>query len=185
MKVELINITKLIPFANNPRENDRGIEKVAASIKEFGFQQPIVVDANGVIIVGHTRYKAALELGLTEVPVVYANNLTDGQVKAYRLADNKTAEFAEWNADLLAEELDDLEKINFDMVQFGFEGVDAELIDDQNNGDCLSEDHVIMIDKTKVILTDDEYEDIMHKLDLYIDGNGVSFGFVRWLLNDC
>lgn len=90
MDVKMVNITTITPYDKNPRKNSAAVDKVAASINEFGFQQPIVVDAEGVIIVGHTRHKAALKLGLTEVPVVYAVNLTDEQVKAYRLADNKT-----------------------------------------------------------------------------------------------
>lgn len=121
MDLKMVDINAIIPYEKNPRKNSVAVDKVAASIKEFGFQQPIVVDAEGVIIVGHTRHKAALKLGLTEVPVVYAVNLTDEQVKAYRLADNKTAEFAEWDADLLAGELLELTTLDFDMVQFGFE----------------------------------------------------------------
>lgn len=121
LQIVYMGIDKIIPYANNPRINEKSVDKVAASIKEFGFQQPIVVGADGVIIVGHTRYKAALKLGLTEVPVIYAENLTDEQVKAYRLADNKTAEFAEWDIDTLGEELAELKEFNFDMEPFGFE----------------------------------------------------------------
>ena len=121
MKVQNVSIDSIKPYERNPRKNESAIEKVANSIKEFGFKQPIVVDANGVIVAGHTRWKAAKKLGMTEVPVVYANDLTPEQVKAYRLADNKTAEFAEWDAEMLGQELEDLYNADFDMQPFGFE----------------------------------------------------------------
>lgn len=89
MQIEIRSIKEIRPYEHNPRNNDGAVDAVAASIKEFGWQQPIVVDKDGVIIAGHTRYKAAKKLGLKEVPVVVAENLTDEQVKAYRLADNK------------------------------------------------------------------------------------------------
>lgn len=90
MKVQNVSIQDVKPYANNPRDNDGGVDAVANSIKEFGWQQPIVVDKDNVIIVGHTRYKAAKKLGMKEVPVVVADKLSEEQVKAYRLADNKT-----------------------------------------------------------------------------------------------
>src|SRR5436190_9494915 len=101
MKVQLRPITTIRPYDRNPRRNDQAVAAVAASIREFGFRQPIVVDEQGVIIVGHTRYKAALKLGLEKVPVHVAVGLTPAQVKAYRLADNQTASLAQWNYDLL------------------------------------------------------------------------------------
>ena len=108
----------LIPYANNPRRNDAAVDKVANSIKEFGFRVPIVVDADNVIVAGHTRLKAAKKLGLKTVPCVVADDLTEDQIKAYRLADNKVSELAEWDFELLDLELDDIE---LDMSQFGFE----------------------------------------------------------------
>lgn len=125
MKIVNVGINSIHPYGKNPRKNDNAIDKVAASIKEFGFQQPIVVDSGNIIIVGHTRYKAAMKLGLIKVPVVHADNLTDKQVKAYRLADNKTSEFGEWDAELLTDELIDLSSTKFDMRPFGFENIDA------------------------------------------------------------
>lgn len=107
------------PYYGNPRQNDAAVEAVANSIREFGFRSPIVVDADGTIIAGHTRYKAAKALGMDEVPVLVAADLTPEQVNAYRLADNKTAELAEWDMDLLAQELDCL--AGLDMEQFGFD----------------------------------------------------------------
>ncbi|MCR4411290.1 MAG: ParB N-terminal domain-containing protein, partial [Thermoguttaceae bacterium] len=92
MKIETWKLDRIRPYANNPRLNDDAVDAVAASIRQFGFRQPIVVDPEGVIIVGHTRYKAALKLGLEKVPVHVATDLTPEQIKAYRIADNKTAE---------------------------------------------------------------------------------------------
>lgn len=124
MKVFEANIKDIKPYPNNPRIiTNEAIEKVANSIKEFGMQQPIVVDKDMVIIVGHTRLKACESLGMGTVPCVIADNLSEEQVRAYRLADNKTNEFSEWNFELLDFELDELLKDNFDMEQFGFESI--------------------------------------------------------------
>lgn len=127
MKVEAKSIDEIKPYENNPRDNDDAVDAVANSIKEFGWQQPIVIDNEGVIIAGHTRYKAAQKLGLKHVPVVVADNLTPDQVKAYRLADNKTAELADWDMDLLNDELDQIRDI--DMSDFGFDELDDDRID--------------------------------------------------------
>ena len=121
MNVELRDIASIRPYDKNPRNNDAAVDAVAASMKEFGFRQPIVVDAEGVIICGHTRFKAALKLGLKQVPVHVAKDLSPQQVKAYRLADNKTAELAEWNMDLLPIELKDLQAADFDLSVLGFD----------------------------------------------------------------
>lgn len=111
METKLVDIDKVKPYKNNPRINEKAVEVVADSIKEFGWQQPIVVDKKNVIIVGHTRLLAAKELKLKKVPIHVANNLTPKQVKAYRVADNKVAEFAEWDIDLLRDELEGLNNI--------------------------------------------------------------------------
>lgn len=126
-QVQEVPIGDVKPYENNPRDNDGAVEATANSIKEFGWQQPIVVDKDMVIIVGHTRYKAAKKLGMDEVPVVVAGNLSPEQVKAYRLADNKTGELADWDMGLLDDELDDI--MNIDMSDFGF---DLELGDDED-----------------------------------------------------
>lgn len=128
MQVEAKSIDEIQPYENNPRDNDDAVDAVANSIKEFGWQQPIVVDNEGVIIAGHTRYKAAQKLGLKTVPVVVAKDLTEEQVKAYRLADNKTAELADWDMGLLNEELDQIRDI--DMSDFGFDEVNDDNVDD-------------------------------------------------------
>lgn len=119
MEIKNARLSDIKPYEKNPRKNDEAVDYVANSIKEFGFKQPIVVDKNGVIIAGHTRYKAAKKLGLKTVPVVYAEDLNDEQVRAYRLADNKTGEKAFWDFDLLGEELDNI--LSFDMEDFGFD----------------------------------------------------------------
>src|SRR6516225_1610062 len=109
-------IDKPIPYARNSRKiPERAIDKVAASIKEFGWRQPIVVDSEGVIIVGHVRLLAAKKLGLHQVPVHVADNLTPAQVKAYRLMDNRSHEEADWDLDLLGPELEELRDLDFEL----------------------------------------------------------------------
>lgn len=117
MQIVYKKINELKFYKNNPRKNDGAVEYVANSIREFGFKVPIIIDTNNEIIAGHTRLKAAQQIGLTEVPVIIADDLTEEQIKAFRLADNKVAEFAEWDFSLLDSELLDLD---FDMTQFGF-----------------------------------------------------------------
>jgi len=126
VEVKNVSISKIKPYENNPRDNEAGVDAVANSIKEFGWQQPIVVDKDNVIIVGHTRYLATKKLGLKEVPVKVATGLTPEQVKAYRLADNKTGELTDWDMGLLDDELADIADI--DMSDFGF---DLDLGDDE------------------------------------------------------
>lgn len=112
----------LIPYINNPRNNDNAVDKVASSIKNFGFKVPIVVDGDNEIIAGHTRLKAAKKLGMDEVPCIVADDLNDGQIKAFRLADNKVSEFADWDMEMLEKELLDIKDIDIDfkMEDFGF-----------------------------------------------------------------
>ena len=112
VKVQLVDIKTVIPYARNPRKNQEAVSKVAASIKEFGFKQPIVVDAENVVIAGHTRLMAAQQLEIKKVPVVVADDLTEAQVKAYRIADNRVSQEAEWDYDLLKLEIDDLVGVN-------------------------------------------------------------------------
>jgi DNA modification methylase len=120
MLIELRPLTAIRPYDKNPRRNDGAVAAVARSIQEFGFRQPIVVDAEGVIIVGHTRYKAAEQLGLTEVPVHVATGLTADQIRAYRLADNQTNTLSTWDPDLLQFELAGLQDVDFDLGLLGF-----------------------------------------------------------------
>ena len=122
MKVVMKKIGEIKPYEKNPRHNDEAVELVKNSIEKFGWKVPIVVDKKGVIIAGHTRYKAALQMGLNEVPVVVADDLNAKQAKAYRLADNKVGEAATWDFDLLDDELGDLVG-EIDMGEFGFEDI--------------------------------------------------------------
>ena len=132
MNITNMKIADIRPYEKNPRINDGAVDAVAKSIQEFGWQQPIVVDKDLVVIVGHTRLKAAEQLGLTEVPVVVANHLTPEQVQAYRIADNKTGEIAEWDYNLLPMELKDLQNADFDLSVLGF---DSDELDKLLNGD--------------------------------------------------
>lgn len=118
MKIIYKSLKDIKPYEKNPRKNDKAVQAVAESIKEFGWKVPIVIDKEGVIVAGHTRYKAAKKLKMTEVPCILADDLTEEQVKAYRLADNKTAELADWDLELLSVELSDI--IELDMSLFGF-----------------------------------------------------------------
>jgi DNA modification methylase len=120
MKIEQRLITSIRPYEKNPRLNDAAVDSVAASIREFGFRQPIVVDEEGVIVVGHTRYKAALKLGMKKVPVHVARGLTAAQIRAYRIADNQTATLADWDDKLLFEELTALQAMDIDLNLTGF-----------------------------------------------------------------
>lgn len=136
MKIEEKRLEDIRPYENNPRVNDAAVPAVAESLKKFGWQQPLVIDRNNVIVCGHTRYKAALSLGMTTAPCKYADELSNEEVAAYRLADNKTAELAEWDADKMREELAKISKI--DMTAFGFDETEEpedpdEVIEDEYN----------------------------------------------------
>ncbi|MBO5789654.1 MAG: ParB N-terminal domain-containing protein [Clostridia bacterium] len=127
MKIEELSLSEITPYEKNPRRNDNAVEYVAESIRQFGFKVPLVIDENGVIVTGHTRYKAAQQLGLKTVPCIRATDLTPEQIKAFRLADNKVAEFASWDFELLQEELSGLEEIGVDLGSLGFDKpVDAD-----------------------------------------------------------
>jgi len=119
MKIKLQDIGSVQPYEQNPRINDSVVDAVAASLREFGFRQPVVVDAENVIIVGHARYKAAVKMGLPKIPVHVATDLTPEQVVAYRLADNKTGELSEWDFALLEAELEKIADIDMEMFGFG------------------------------------------------------------------
>lgn len=119
MEIITKKIDEVIPYEKNPRKNDDAVDYVAKSIKEFGFKVPIIIDKDNVIVTGHTRLKAAKKLKLKEVPCILADDLSEEQIKAFRLADNKVGEYAEWDFDLLEDELDDI--LNIDMEEFGFD----------------------------------------------------------------
>ncbi|HEL1262751.1 TPA: ParB N-terminal domain-containing protein [Streptococcus equi subsp. zooepidemicus] len=149
-------LSEITPYKNNPRNNDEAVGPVAESIKEFGFKVPIVVDKNGEIVNGHTRYKAAKKLGLETVPVIVADDLSEEQIKAFRLADNKVGEIAVWDLDLLNEELNDI--LELDMSVFGFE-----LEIDDENQESLDADFE-EIEDDSVLIVEAESEEELEKL---------------------
>ena len=134
-------IDKLIEYARNPRKNDHAVDRVAAAIREFGFRVPVVAKSDGTVVDGHLRLKAAKKLGLTEVPVVLADDMTDLQIKAFRLSVNKMAELAQWDEDMLKIELEELSELGFDLELTGFTDEeilalgDGELTDDDEPGE--------------------------------------------------
>ena len=149
VQIKEINIGDLIPYEKNPRKNEGAIEYVKNSIEQFGFRVPIVIDKNNVIVCGHTRYVAAKQLGLKKVPCVIADDLTDEQIAAYRLADNKVAEFSDWDMPLLNEELDKL--LDFDMSAFGF-------FDDEDEEEEEREEEIIPeVEFTEVLEEENNY----------------------------
>ena len=133
MNIIKMKVEDLIPYINNPRNNENAVDKVASSISEFGFKNPIFVDKNNVVVNGHTRLLASKKLGLKEVPVIVIDDLTDTQIKAFRIADNKVAEYSKWDYDLLNIELEQLEELDFSMSNFGvsvFESIEFEIDED-------------------------------------------------------
>lgn len=154
-------IGDITPYENNPRKNDQAVEAVANSIKEFGWQQPLVLDKDNNIIIGHTRFKAAKSLGMDEVPCIIADNLSDEQIKALRLADNKVGELAEWDEVLLNIELDELS--DFDMSDFGF---DFDVYDEENN-DAENEKSEVDLKENFELIIDCESEfDMQEKYNM-------------------
>ena len=126
MRIQKLKTDEIKPYEKNPRKNDEAVDVVAKSLEEFGFQQPLVLDADNVIVVGHTRFRAAKKLGLETVPCVVADNLTADQVKAYRIKDNKSSELSKWDYDLLTEEMSDLLGSNYDLSLLGFDNSEIE-----------------------------------------------------------
>ena len=171
MEIVMMGIGEITPYEKNPRINDNAVDAVAASIKEFGFKQPILVDEARVIIAGHTRFKASKKLGITEVPVIVATDLSDEQVRAFRLADNKTAEIALWDDALLKGELDAI--FGIDMAVFGFENL-LDGSDDEDDkytrnitiphyeitGECPKIEELVNPSKTAELLDDIERSDL-------------------------
>lgn len=141
MEIRELNVDEIIPYENNPRFNDEAVEAVANSIKEFGFKVPIILDKDKVIIAGHTRLLAAKRLGMESVPVIFADDLTEEQVKAFRLADNKVGEIATWDITKLNKELEELKDLGVQMDLFGFEMPDVNIVveDDYDIDTALNE----------------------------------------------
>ena len=127
MQIEEVEVSKIIPYENNPRRNDAAVDYVAQSIKDFGFRVPIIVDKSNIIIAGHTRLKAALKLNLETVPVIRAENLTEDQVTAFRLVDNKTAELSGWDWEKLDKELLKIENVDIESMGFSLNTEDLDI----------------------------------------------------------
>lgn len=180
MNIVEMKVAELIPYENNPRDNSKAITYVANSIKEFGFKVPIVVDANNIIVAGHTRLKAAEMLGMDSVPVIVADDLTEEQINAFRLVDNKSSEFAEWDMAKLEEELS---LITMDMSDFGF--VDEEEIPldryDEDDSEKNVNQKFIKVGKLQIPITDEEEEMLIDRANEYSSENGLLYGFVRSL----
>lgn len=156
MQIEYRKLSEIKPYKNNPRKNDSAVDAVTESIKEFGFKNPIIIDAKGEVVAGHTRLKAAKKLGLKEVPCILADDLTPEQVKAFRLADNKTAELASWDFEILDSELLDIEDIDMDMFgNWGLEEIDFGNLD-QYTDEENSEEYGEFIEKFKPKKTTDD-----------------------------
>lgn len=126
MEIKMVKVADIVPYENNPRNNSEAVEPVKESIRAFGFKVPMILDKENVIVAGHTRYEAAQALGMDEVPVIYADDLSEEQVRKFRIVDNKTAEFAEWDFSKLEEELAELDFGDFD---FGFSEKEYDYLD--------------------------------------------------------
>lgn len=188
MKEQIIykSVDELVPYENNPRDNEDAVEFVANSIKEFGFKVPIVVDENNVIVAGHTRLRASKLLGIEEVPVIVAKDLTDEQVKAFRLADNKTNELAEWDYSLLQLELDEL--IGMDMKEFGFDealpDIDIDgMFEDHEPGEKEDDKELLKWSDKKVELSEMDLE-MMDNAYYEHKSLGSESSFVEWLVGN-
>ena len=134
MKIIEKRLDEIHPYENNPRINDGAVQFVMNSILEFGFKIPIIIDGEGTIVCGHTRYKAAKKLKMKTVPCILVDDLDEDQIKAYRLADNRVGEFSEWNTDKLDVEMNELERMDIDMTMFGF-GYEVDYSEDQEENE--------------------------------------------------
>ena len=181
LNIEYININEIKPYKNNPKKNDKAVEKVVASIKEFGFKNPIIIDKNMEIITGHTRFKAAIKLKMDKVPIIRAEDLTEEQVKAYRIADNKTGEIAEWDTDLLLEEINKLKLNNYDIESTGFDEKDIKELIDQTNKPIDIDELLTELDtKTSIekpiwvtIRTSVDNQELLEKALIILENNGI------------
>lgn len=138
VKIVVRDMTDIHPYANNPRDNEEAVDSVRKSIEDFGFLVPIIVDEEGVIVAGHTRYEAATRMGLTDAPCIVASHLTVEQINAFRLIDNKVSELARWDVDMLATEITALEGSGIDFTEFGWSQDAIDCLTDIVADDCMS-----------------------------------------------
>ena len=173
MNIQNLSLADIRPYARNPRKNDEAVKNVAASIREFGFLVPLVIDANHEIVAGHTRYKAAKSLGMKTVPCVIADELTEDQIKAFRLADNKVGEMAGWDMDLLPLELAD---IAMPMADFGFEVISD---DDFSENFTLDDGEKKPFQQISITVHDEQAKLILAAIKYVYDQNAVTETFTN------
>ena len=174
-------IERLIEYARNPRKNDHVVDKIAGAIKEFGFRIPVVAKSDGLVVDGHLRLKAAKKLGLTEVPVILADDMTEAQIKAFRISVNRMAESAEWDNELLALELGEIGELGFDLDLTGFTADEiAALIPEQIEPGLTDEDEVPEVPKQPVTVLGDVWLLGQHRL---MCGNSTMLADVERLMN--
>lgn len=191
MKIQMMKLADIRPYEGNPRINDEAIKRVAASFEAFGVRQPIVVDSEKVIVVGHTRYHAALLNGMGQFPVHVAKDLTPEQTRLYRIADNRTAEFSDWDYEKLRKELETVGETEIDLGGLGmtigdwpelnvpdFEGLGVDT--DESAGVRAP---LLSVGKYRIALTEAELASFMGAIESYTKESGTMFGFGRWLLN--
>ena len=191
MKIKDVALDAVKPYERNPRNNQAAVTKVAASLSEFGWQQPIVVDAEMVIIAGHTRYLAAKLLGMDKVPVLVATTLSPDQARAYRIMDNRSNQDATWNEDLLKIELNELELAGMSLALTGFNDDELRALLDAEGGiDIAPEEDeagsgtdklVLSFGRNKVAINEDELASLEELLSRYVEINSLPHGFGRWL----
>lgn len=189
MQVLYADPLELIPYENNPRVNDYAVKKVLESIKEFGFRNPILVDADMVIIAGHTRREASILAGLERVPYIVADDLTPEQVKAYRIADNKLAELSSWDDELLKEELFGLEEVDFPLEVMGFTEMDLKDLFTEEDPPVKEKKPkeekttlpMLRFGSNSVRITEDELVLLSNRYNEYVELTPEE-GFISWLL---
>lgn len=191
MQVQYADPLELIPYENNPRVNDYAVKKVLESIKEFGFRNPILVDADMVIIAGHTRREASILAGLERVPYIVADDLTPEQVKAYRIADNKLAELSSWDDELLKEELFGLEEVDFPLEVMGFTEMDLKdlfieeepPVKEKKPKEEKTTLPMLRFGSNSIRITPDELIMLSNRYNAYVE-EAPDKGFVSWLLDE-
>lgn len=190
MNIKNIPVDNIIPYVNNPRNNAAAVDKVAASIKEFGFKVPVIIDKDNVLITGHTRLLAAKKLELKEVPAIMADDLTEAQIKAFRIADNKVSEYATWDEEALRIELEQLEEMDFDLEIAGIDysdfNLDTDNLPDELELERTEQGNVqlkyLKFDSYNITLSDEEHSLFSTAIETYIEKTGVLQGFVSDLL---
>lgn len=194
MKIINVSTDSVIPYINNPRNNEAAVDKVAASIQEFGFKVPVIIDKKNTLITGHTRVLAAKKLNMKEIPAIVADDLTDAQIKAFRIADNKVGEYASWDEEALRIELEQLREMDFDLEPISIDYSDFNLdeyLEDETLPDELELERTeqgntqlkyLKFGSYKITLSDEEYELFNNALETYIEKTGVLQGFISDLL---